>query len=165
MAKQSAGVLPYRIRDGVLEVLICHPGGPLWARRDAGSWSIVKGEYAADEVPWVAAQREFREEVGLDPPEGTIVPLAPVRQRAGKVVSAFAVEGDLDITDAVSNEFEMEWPPRSGQMKSFPEIDRVEWCSVAVARTRLIAAQVAFLDELVNAVEAADRTDRPPVPE
>jgi predicted NUDIX family NTP pyrophosphohydrolase len=155
VAKQSAGVLPYRIRDGVLEVLICHPGGPLWARRDAGAWSIVKGEYAVDEDPWAAAQREFREEVGLDPPQGAVVPLAPVRQRAGKVVSAFAVRGDLDLTDAVSNEFEMEWPPRSGRLTSFPEIDRVEWCSVAVARTRLIAAQVAFLDELESAVEGA----------
>ena len=127
MPKLSAGLLLYRVVDGDVEVLIGHPGGPFWARKDDGAWSIPKGEYTEGEDPWVAAQREFEEELGKPPPQGPRIELAPVRQPSGKVITAFAVRGDLDITDAVSNTFEMEWPKGSGRIREFPEIDRVGW--------------------------------------
>lgn len=156
MPKLSAGLLLYRLSDGVVEVLIVHPGGPFWARKDDGAWSIPKGEYAADEDPWAAAQREFAEEVGSAAPAGPRIDLAPVTQTGGKVVTAFAVRGDLDVADAHSNTFELEWPRGSGQMKSFPEVDRVEWFTVARARAKLLKGQLPLLDQLMADSGLAD---------
>jgi predicted NUDIX family NTP pyrophosphohydrolase len=147
--KRSAGLLPYRIRDGVVEVLIGHPGGPFWAKKDDGAWSILKGEYTDDEDPWQAAQREFTEETGLAPPDGPRIDFEPVRQKSGKVLTAFGVRGDVDVTDAHSNTFEMEWPRGSGRMREFPEVDRVQWFSVAEARVKLLSAHHAVLDSLM----------------
>lgn len=153
MAKRSAGLLLYRSgSDGAVEVLIAHPGGPFWARRDDGAWSIPKGEQPDGEDPWVTARREFVEEIGLDPPDGERLELGVVRQAGGKVVTAFAVRGDLDVTDARSNTFELEWPPRSGKLREFPEVDRVGWFTVAQARTKLLAGQLPLLDRLLDAV-------------
>ena len=141
MPKLSAGLLLYRIRDSVVEVLIAHPGGPFWARKDAGAWSIPKGEYTDGEDPWAAAQREFSEELGLPVPAGPRIDFGPLKQPSGKVVTAFAVHGDLDITDARSNTFELEWPKGSGTLREFPEVDRVGWFPVAHARTKLLKGQ------------------------
>jgi predicted NUDIX family NTP pyrophosphohydrolase len=135
-----------------LEVLLVHPGGPLWARRDAGAWSIPKGEYAADEDALIAARREYAEELGSAPPEGEALPLGEVKQRSGKFVAAWALRGDLDASAITSNTFELEWPPRSGRMRSFPEVDRAEWFSVAPAREKLNPAQVELLDRLLDAL-------------
>ncbi|OBE92807.1 NUDIX hydrolase [Mycolicibacterium elephantis] len=156
MPKLSAGLLLYRVVDGDVEVLIGHPGGPFWARKDDGAWSIPKGEYTEGEDPWVAAQREFEEELGKPPPRGPRIELAPVRQPSGKVITAFAVRGDLDITDAVSNTFEMEWPKGSGRIREFPEIDRVGWFSVEQARSKLLKGQRPLLDQLLAALEAGE---------
>jgi predicted NUDIX family NTP pyrophosphohydrolase len=147
--KLSAGLLLYRVRDRVVEVLIAHPGGPFWARKDDGAWSIPKGEYAQSEDPWAAAQREFQEEVGSVPPAVPRIDLDPVKQPGGKVVTAFAVPGDLDPANAHSNTFELEWPRGSGQMRTFPEVDRVEWFPVAQARAKLLKGQLALLDQLM----------------
>jgi predicted NUDIX family NTP pyrophosphohydrolase len=147
--KLSAGLLLYRVNDGVVEVLIAHPGGPFWARKDDGAWSIPKGEYDHGDDPWAAAQREFEEETGSAPPIGPRIDLAPVKQPGGKVVTAFAVPGDLDPAGAHSNTFELEWPRGSGQMHSFPEVDRVEWFPVARARTKLLKGQLYLLDQLM----------------
>jgi predicted NUDIX family NTP pyrophosphohydrolase len=153
VAKRSAGLLLYRSGpDGAVEVLIAHPGGPFWARRDDGAWSIPKGEQPDGEDPWVTARREFVEEIGLDPPDGERLDLGVVRQAGGKVVTAFAVRGDLDVTDACSNTFELEWPPRSGKLREFPEVDRVGWFTVAHARTKLLAGQRPLLDRLLAAL-------------
>jgi predicted NUDIX family NTP pyrophosphohydrolase len=148
--KLSAGLLLYRVRDGVVEVLIAHPGGPFWARKDDGAWSIPKGEYADGEDPWAAAQREFKEEVGLTPPTGPRFDLGSVKQPGGKVVTAFAVQGDLDVTEARSNTFELEWPRGSGKLRMFPEVDRVDWFPVAQARAKLLKGQRGFLDQLMS---------------
>jgi predicted NUDIX family NTP pyrophosphohydrolase len=153
--KLSAGVLLYRTRDGVVEVLIAHPGGPFWARKDDGAWSIPKGEYSDREDPWAAAQRELFEELALPVPKGQRVDLGSVKQPSGKVVIAFAVHGDLDITDARSNTFEMEWPRGSGTMREFPEVDRVGWVAVAQARTKVLKGQHPFLDRLMAHPELA----------
>ncbi|MDT5360295.1 MAG: hypothetical protein QOC69_2057 [Mycobacterium sp.] len=150
MPKRSAGLMLYRVIDGVTEVLIGHPGGPFWARKDDGAWSIPKGEYADDEDPWTAAQREFREEIGFDVPAGPRLELAPVKQPGGKIVTAFAVRGDLDVTHSKSNSFELEWPRGSGKVREFPEIDRVAWLSVAEARLKLLKGQWPLLDGLVE---------------
>ncbi|MDT5194417.1 MAG: hypothetical protein QOF88_2562 [Mycobacterium sp.] len=150
MPKRSAGLLLYRVIDGVTEVLIGHPGGPFWARKDDGAWSIPKGEYADDEDPWTAAQREFREEIGFEVPAGPRLELAPVKQPGGKIVTAFAVRGDLDVTHSKSNSFELEWPRGSGKVREFPEIDRVAWLSVAEARLKLLKGQWPLLDGLVE---------------
>ena len=150
MPKLSAGLLLYRVRDGVVDVLIAHPGGPFWARKDDGAWSIPKGEYADGDDPWVAAQREFEEEVGLTPPAGPRVDLGSVKQPGGKVVTAFAVQGDLEVTEARSNTFELEWPRGSGKLRTFPEVDRVDWFPVAQARAKLLKGQRGFLDQLMS---------------
>ncbi|MGB6277939.1 MAG: NUDIX domain-containing protein, partial [Rhodococcus sp. (in: high G+C Gram-positive bacteria)] len=150
----SAGILLYRVGVDGPDVLIAHPGGPFWARKDDGAWSIVKGLINDGEDPWTAAQREFREEVGVDVPAGEPVDLGTVTQRGGKIVTAFGVAADLDVSNAVSNTFEIEWPPKSGLMESFPEVDRVEWFPLAQARTKLLASQHPFLDA-VEAVVAA----------
>ncbi|MEP6946642.1 MAG: NUDIX domain-containing protein [Acidobacteriota bacterium] len=143
----SAGILMYRFRGGVAEVLIVHPGGPFWARKDLGAWSIPKGEFLPGDGPLETAKREFREETGSDV-SGDFIQLVPVLQTGGKLVHAFAVEGDFDPATLVSNTFEMEWPPRSGRMKELPEVDRAEWCDFATAREKLNAAQATLIDQL-----------------
>jgi predicted NUDIX family NTP pyrophosphohydrolase len=155
MPKLSAGLLVYRVCDAVVEVLIAHPGGPFWARKDDGAWSIPKGEYDDGEDPWTVAQREFCEEIGLSAPDGARIDFGSLKQPSGKVVTAFAVHGDLDITGAQSNTFEMEWPKGSGTMREFPEVDRVGWFSVAHARVKLLKGQRAFLDRLMTHPELA----------
>jgi predicted NUDIX family NTP pyrophosphohydrolase len=153
MPKLSAGLLLYRIVDGNLEVLIGHPGGPFWARRDDGAWSIPKGEYTEGEDPWTVAKREFEEELGKAPPNGPRIDFAPVKQPSGKVITAFAVRGDLDLDGTFSNTFELEWPKGSGKVREYPEIDRVGWFSVAAARSKLLKGQLPILEHLVAAVE------------
>lgn len=151
VAKTSSGILLYRRIGGEIEVLLGHPGGPFFARKDDGSWSIPKGEYT-DEDPWDAARREFREEVGSEVPQGARIDLGSVTQKGGKVVVAFAVEGDLDPATAISNDFDMEWPRGSGVRRSFPEIDRVGWFGLPEARRKMLPAQVHFLDVLMSGV-------------
>ena len=155
MPKLSAGVLVYRTGDGIVEVLIAHPGGPFWARKDDGAWSIPKGEYTDGEDPWAAAQREFSEELGLAVPAGTRLDLGQLKQAGGKVVTAFAVRSDLDVSDARSNTFELEWPRGSGRLREFPEVDRVGWFSVAQARVKLLKGQCGFLDRLMAHTDLA----------
>lgn len=161
VARLSAGLLLYRGTGEDIEVLIAHPGGPFWARKDNGAWSIPKGEYTPDEDPLAAARREFAEELGLPVPDGDPVALGQVKQSGGKVVTAYALAADLDIAEARSNTFEMEWPPRSGRMQEFPEIDRVAWVSVEEARAKLLKGQVAFLDRLL-ATTATHRSGASP---
>jgi predicted NUDIX family NTP pyrophosphohydrolase len=147
-ASRSAGILLYRRRGSELEVLLVHPGGPFWARRDEGVWSIPKGEYDPQEDPLAAARREFAEELGSPPPEGPAHDLGEVRQRAGKLVRAFALEGDLDAETITSNTCEIEWPPRSGRTLMIPEVDRAQWFGVAAAREKILPAQSELLDRL-----------------
>ena len=164
MPKLSAGLLLYRARwtlTGVVDVLIAHPGGPFWARKDDGAWSIPKGEYAEGDDPWVAAQREFSEEIGLPVPDGPRIDFGAVKQPSGKVVTAFAVRADLDITDARSNTFELEWPRGSGTLREFPEVDRVDWFPVAQARQKLLKGQRVFLDRLMTDPAVAGLTEGP----
>ena len=156
MARRSAGILLYRRRGDGVEVLLVHPGGPLWARRDAGAWSIPKGEYTEGEDPLAAALREFEEETGQRPPEARMVALGEVRQRGGKVVSAWAAPGDLDPAAVTSNTFSMEWPPRSGRRREFPEVDRAGWFDPAAAREKLLAAQAGLVDRLLAALGDGD---------
>jgi predicted NUDIX family NTP pyrophosphohydrolase len=153
MARTSAGLLLHRSHAGRREVLLAHPGGPLFASRDLGAWSIPKGEVEPGEEPLQVARREFEEETGHRPPadRSAYRPLGEVRQKSGKRVSAWAVEGDLDPSTATSNTFEMEWPPRSGRREWFPEIDRVEWFGLDEARHRINPAQAAFIDRLEGA--------------
>jgi predicted NUDIX family NTP pyrophosphohydrolase len=149
--------LLYRLSaEGVVEVLLAHPGGPFWARKDAGAWSIPKGEYDPGEDALATARREFREEVGFDPPPSDPVSLGERRQPSGKRVSAWAIRGDLDLSGATSNTFEIEWPRGSGTMREFPEVDRVEWMPAAVARTKLLKGQVPFLEALVEMVRQTE---------
>jgi predicted NUDIX family NTP pyrophosphohydrolase len=148
MPALSAGLLLYRFRDGTLEVLIAHMGGPFWARREEGAWSIVKGEHDEHEQPLAAARREFAEETGAPAPQGPAIELGEIRQAGGKRVRAWAVEGDLDEAGIVSNTFEMQWPPRSGRTAEFPEIDRVQWCDPATARRLLVKAQSVLVERL-----------------
>lgn len=136
--------------NGRIEVLIGHMGGPLWAHRDAGGWSIPKGEYGDDETSETAARREFHEELGIEVPEGELLPLGSVRQSGGKTVTVWAVEGDIDPAGLKMGTFTMEWPPRSGRIGRFPELDRVEWCDLPTAAGKLIAAQRVFLDRLAE---------------
>jgi len=137
----------YRRAAGVLQVLLVHPGGPFWVRRDAGAWSIPKGEYGPDEDPEDAARREFSEELGMAA-QGACQPLGEIRQKGGKIVTAFALEGDLDVDTITSSHFEIEWPPDSGQRKSFPEVDRAQWFDLDEARERILPAQVPLLNRL-----------------
>jgi predicted NUDIX family NTP pyrophosphohydrolase len=141
----------YRCGGQALQVLLVHPGGPFWARRDAGAWSIPKGEYGADEDPLTAARREFAEELGIAP-RGECHPLGEVKQKGGKIVTAFALEGDLDAGAIRPGSFEMEWPPNSGRRQSFPEVDRAAWFEVAEARSKILPAQAAFIDRLLALV-------------
>ncbi|MEU1477612.1 NUDIX domain-containing protein [Streptomyces sp. NPDC005760] len=149
--RTSAGLLLFRHGGNGLEVLLGHMGGPFFARRDAGAWTVPKGEYEPDsESAWDAARREFQEELGLPPPDGEAVPLGEVRQTNGKVVTAWAIEADLDPATVVPGVFSMEWPPKSGQTREFPELDRVEWFALDRARSLIVKAQAAFLDRLAE---------------
>lgn len=147
---RSAGILLHRRRGDRVEVLLVHPGGPFWARRDLGAWSIPKGEYGPDEEPFAAARREFQEELGVAIPDGPARDLGEIRQKGGKVVCAWALEGDLDPGQIVSNTFALQWPPRSGTWIEVPEVDRAEWFSLEDARERINPAQVALLDRLAE---------------
>lgn len=149
MSRDSAGVLLFRRRAGSLEVLLVHPGGPFWAKKDRGAWSVPKGEYGEGEAALDAARREFEEEIGTRP-DGDFLELAPVRQKGGKTVRAWAVTGDLDPASVRSNTFEMEWPPRSGRLQEFPEVDRAEWFPLEEARERILEGQAPLLDELAR---------------
>lgn len=155
-AKRSAGLLLYRRGlDGRIEVLLGHMGGPFWAKKDEGAWSIPKGEHGPDEDPLAAARREFEEELGSPPPAGEPIDLGEVRQRAGKVVHVWALEGDLDADAIVSNTFEIEWPPRSGRTGEFPEVDRAEWFALDAARAKVVRAQADLLDVLDERLAAS----------
>jgi predicted NUDIX family NTP pyrophosphohydrolase len=148
MAARSAGILLHRRNAGALEVLLVHPGGPMWARRDAGAWSIPKGEYTEGEDPEFAARREFEEELGSSAPPGAADDLGEVRQKSGKVVHAWALEGDLDLERVSSNLVEIEWPPRSGKLIEIPEVDRAAWFPLELAREKINPAQAELLDRL-----------------
>ncbi|MBC9727220.1 NUDIX domain-containing protein [Streptomyces sp. TRM68367] len=147
---RSAGLLLFRRADDGLEVLLGHMGGPFFAKRDAGAWTVPKGEYDPDEPAWEAARREFQEELGLPPPDGEAVPLGEVRQTGGKIVTAWAVEADLDPATIDPGTFTMEWPPRSGRFQEFAELDRVAWFGLDRAREVIVQAQAAFLDRLAE---------------
>jgi predicted NUDIX family NTP pyrophosphohydrolase len=147
--KLSAGLLVYRRTDDGIEVLLVHPGGPFWARKDDGAWSLPKGEYEPSEDPLEVALREFAEEIGQPPPDHSEAEwLGEQRQPSGKIVSAWAVEGDLDVSDVTSNTFAMEWPPRSGRTQEFPEVDRAGWFGAVEARRKILRGQAGFLDRL-----------------
>jgi predicted NUDIX family NTP pyrophosphohydrolase len=149
MANQSAGILLYRIKDTHLELFLVHPGGPFWQKKDLGSWTIPKGEFTAAEDALAAAKREFEEETGLAL-TGSFIKLSPVKQKAGKLIHAWAVEGNIDALSISSNSFSLEWPPKSGKWKEFPEVDRAEWFDVDIAREKINPAQVSFIDELLQ---------------
>ena len=155
MPKRSAGILLFRRAGGEIEVLLAHPGGPFWKNKDDGAWSIPKGEFADDEDPLAAAKREFAEETGLTP-SGDFIPLGEVRQPGGKVVTAWALEGDFDTKLVRSNTFSMVWPPRSGKSQEFPEVDRAEWFPLDVARRKILKGQAELLDRLA--------ARQPPIP-
>ncbi len=148
--KRSAGILLFRRVDGDVQVLLGHMGGPLWARRDAGGWTIPKGEYEPDEEPLDAARREFAEELGLPAPASDLVELGSIKQAGGKVVTAWAGEGDVDPAEIVPGSFDLEWPKGSGQVQQFPELDRVAWFGMDEAAQKLVAAQREFLDRLAE---------------
>ena len=156
MPKLSAGLLLYRLGEQGIEVLIGHPGGPFWARKDEGAWSIPKGEYIEGEDPWTVAQREFREELGKTAPDGPRIDLAPVKQPGGKVVTAFAVRGDLDLDGMFSNTFTLEWPKGSGNVRDYPEVDRAGWFLIDEARSKLLKGQRPLLDCLLDVLAAGE---------
>jgi predicted NUDIX family NTP pyrophosphohydrolase len=145
----SAGILMFRRRGAAFEVLLVHPGGPFWKNKDAGAWSIPKGEYTDGEDPLAAAKREFHEETGIEA-RGELIPLGQVRQSGGKIVSAWAMEGDASPQEIRSNTFSLEWPPKSGRMQPFPEIDRAEWFGVKEAEKKMVKAQVEFIGRLAR---------------
>ena len=153
MTKFSAGILLYRTRDPEMEVLLVHPGGPYWRGKDLGAWSIPKGEYGADEEPLAAAKREFQEETGFQLKAGEFRPLCETQLPSGKVIRAWAMEGECDAEAIHSNLFSMEWPPRSGKMREFPEVDRAAWFPVSIARAKLHPAQGRFVDCLVEMLD------------
>jgi len=150
-SKKTAGILLYRIRETELEVLLGHPGGPFWTKKDDAAWSIPKGELEENEDPLQAAKREFHEETGVAV-AGNFIPLTPLKQRSGKVVLAWAVEGDCDADNIKSNMFSIEWPPRSGKREEFPEMDRASWFTMAAAKRKILPGQLGFLDELEQIV-------------
>ena len=152
MPRYSAGLLMHRHRQGVLEVFLVHPGGPFWAAKDAGAWSIPKGEFTPAEDPLAAARREFTEETGLTA-AGEFLPLGYLKQPSGKIIHAWAVAGDCDPGAIRSNTFSLEWPPRSGRRQDFPEVDRAAWFSLAAAREKIIQGQLGFLEELQRLLE------------
>ena len=150
--KESAGLLMYRLRNSTLEVFLVHPGGPYWARKDLGAWSIPKGELQEGEDYLDAAKREFQEETGFLP-KGNFIALAPIKQTGGKLVYGWAVRDDCDAKTIVSNTFSMEWPPRSGKRQEFPEVDRAEWFTIETAKEKILKGQVGFLEELRLKIE------------
>lgn len=156
MGKESAGILPYRKSRGQIEVFLVHPGGPFWARKDRGAWSIPKGEFEGGEDPLEAAKREFAEETGMEV-VGPVMPLGSVRQKGGKVVHAWAVEADLDPSRLQSNTFTMEWPPHSGRMREFPEVDRAGWFDIPEAQDKVHAGQVELIRRLVAELNKGTR--------
>ena len=158
--KTTAGLLLYR-RHGEVEVFLVHPGGPFWAKKDAGTWSLPKGEIGEGEDPLEAAKREFTEETGFSI-DGDFRPLAPVKQSGGKVVHAWAIEADCDPAQVRSNLFSMEWPPKSGQKKDFPEVDRAQWFNIPEARKRILVAQIGLIDQLISILTVKER--EPPQP-
>ncbi len=147
MGKESAGLLMYRSRGGELEFLLVHPGGPFWKNKDSGAWTVPKGEIQPGEDPLLAARREFEEELGFKP-EGDFMPLTPVKQKSGKLVRAWAFAGDCDPAACKSNTFQLEWPPRSGRLQEFPEVDRVAFFSFEQAKEKINPAQIGLLEEL-----------------
>lgn len=153
MPRRSAGLFVYRRRGGAVEVLLVHPGGPYWARRDDGAWSLPKGEYGEGDDPLAVATREFREELGVAPPKEEPAFLGEVRQRGGKRVRAWALEGDVAVADIRSNTFSMEWPPGSGVLRDFPEVDRAAWFDLDAARRKLVSGQVELVDRLRSLLE------------
>ncbi len=155
MARCSAGILMYRLRGPSLEVLLGHPGGPYWAKKEEHVWSIPKGEFSKEEDALTAARREFEEETGF-PVGGNGIPLTPLKQPSGKIIYAWAVEGDLDAASVKSNTCAVEWPPRSGRLIDVPEIDRAEWFSPVCAREKLVKGQVGFVDELLSLLGVED---------
>jgi predicted NUDIX family NTP pyrophosphohydrolase len=154
MPKKSAGLLLYREISDHLEVLLVHPGGPFWAQKDEGAWSIPKGQLEDDEEPLATAKREFAEETGLKLPDIDMIPLEPLRQPSGKLVYAWAVKHDFEPTGLKSNTFSLEWPPKSGQYQEFPEIDRAEWFSIEKAQYKILKGQASFLDQLLRKLKA-----------
>jgi len=160
MARKSAGLLMYRRRAGQVEVLLVHPGGPFWAQKDEGAWSIPKGEFTDEEPPLDAARREFQEETSFAA-SGDFYPLVPIKQTGGKIVHAWAVAGDLDADAARSNTCKMEWPPHSGQWRTFPEVDRAAWFPLSQAREKLLKSQLPLLDQLENLLGSAPQVPPP----
>lgn len=152
MSQKSAGIVLYRIQKSSIEVFLVHPGGPYWAKKDDGAWSIPKGEFDENEEPLAAAKREFQEETGIQL-SGEFIQLNPVKQKGGKMVYAWAVKGDIDPAKVKSNSFEIEWPPRSGKMKSFPEIDKAAWFPLSEAQKKIIEAQSALIKELESKIQ------------
>ncbi len=150
MTKLSAGILLYRGSPRALELLLVHPGGPFWAKKDAGAWSIPKGEYAAGEDPLAVARREFAEELGSPPPQGELVDLGEIKQPSRKIVTGFALRGEFDPAGLQSNRFELEWPPKSGRLQSFPEVDRAHWFTPEAARVKILPGQEPFIDRLIE---------------
>ncbi len=153
-SKRSAGILLYRHRDGRIEVLLVHPGGPFWSKKDDGAWFVPKGELEGDEEPFAAARREFQEELGSAPPAGEPLALGTVKNKSGKLIYAWALDGDLDTESVKSNTFELEWPPRSGKMREFPEVDRASFFSLEAAATKMHSAELPFLERLGELVTA-----------
>lgn len=162
MAKHSAGIIPFRIANGgILELFIVHPGGPYWAKKEFGAWSIAKGEVNEDQDPKEVAEREFEEEIGVAAPKGQRIDLGEIKQAGGKRVRAWAVEApSFEIHGITSNKFDMVWPPRSGQRQSFPEIDRAEWCGAHEAKLRLVKAQSEFVIRLITLLGGKERMKR-----
>jgi predicted NUDIX family NTP pyrophosphohydrolase len=154
MAKRSAGILLYRGRGGELRLLLVHPGGPFWAKKDLGAWSIPKGEYQEGEDALAVARREFEEELGSPAPARDAIELGKLVQPSRKVVTAYAIEGDFDVDRLKSNLFEMEWPPKSGRLQSFPEVDRAQWFTVEEAREKILPGQRPFIDRLLERLAA-----------
>ena len=152
MSKKSGGILPFRFRNNHLEVMLAHPGGPLWAGKDEGAWSISKGLFEENESPLDAAKREFKEETGFEI-EGDFIELGRIKQPSGKIVFVWAAEKDLDETKMVSNKFSLEWPKRSGIMREYPEIDRAGWFEIELARKKILKGQQGFIDRLLSAIE------------
>jgi predicted NUDIX family NTP pyrophosphohydrolase len=149
--KSTAGILMYRLRDHTIEVLLVHPGGPFWANKDAGAWTIPKGEFERDEDPLEAAKREFQEETGFSI-SGEFIELTPIKQAGGKIVYAWAVKGDCNTEAIRSNTFVLEWPPRSGKHREFPEVDRGGWFGLEHAREKILNSQIGLLDELISKI-------------
>ena len=154
MTKLSAGILLYRGEGSSLELLLVHPGGPFWAKKDLGAWSIPKGEYAAGEDPLAVAKREFEEELGVPPPQGTSLDLGEIKQPSRKIITAFALRGGFDPARLKSNRFELEWPSRSGRLQSFAEVDRAAWFTPEAARVKILPGQAPFIDLLLETLRA-----------